>query len=168
MRFRVLFFVPVLVAGSALAAETSFESHGTTYFLALSDPAAVCRIETGNDSEVREARCSAGAYFVTATPGDGCGDSFGPAYCASVDPGGRPPIANELRCANGRAYVLTGGRGEVRCTRDGDAKRCASADDSDVAEATCAGGCGTTRGAGACCVVGSEGCPPAPTQPASE
>ncbi len=160
MRFFAALGVLVVAAGPALGAETSFRAGGTTLYLALGDPDAFCRVETGDDSTVVEARCSVGAFFVVATPETGCGDSFGPAYCASVDPGDNPPVANELRCANGVAYVLMAGLGDVRCTQAGDSKRCESAGGRDAAEATCGGGCGSTLGAGVCCIAGAEGCPP--------
>lgn len=160
MRYVACLLLTVLLAGLSLGATISLEGDGGAYYVALSDPNAECLIGESGDTGVKEARCAAGAYLVTATIEWGCGDSFGPTYCGSVNPGNSAIVANELRCGQGTAYVLVGGRGEVRCEGDEDAKRCQSLEGDDFAEATCTNGCGVVRGAGVCCIAASTSCPP--------
>ena len=160
MKHVVCLLLIVFLAGPSLGATISLEGDGRTYYVAVSDPSAECLIEELGKAGVKTARCAAGDRFVTATVEWGCGESFGPTYCGSVNPEGKTLVANELQCSHRGPYVLVGGSGDVRCEREDQAMRCRSPGGNDLAEASCASGCGEVRGAGVCCIAGTTGCPP--------
>ncbi len=144
----------------AAAATVSIEGKDAVYFLHLPGTDATCEVETLGNTDVTEASCALGKYYIVATNEWGCGDSLGPAYCGSVKPGSSPPVANELTCEKGGRYFLFAGSGEVRCKNYDGGKRCESFDGSSFAEAACESGCRKTAGAGGCCRTGTRGCPP--------
>lgn len=152
--------IAALLSPLVQAAGISVEYEERVRFIALHDASARCLVEEVGDSGVLEASCTAGDYYVTATAEFGCGDSFGPTYCGSIDPESVDRRGNELTCSDGSAYLVAAGTGEVRCKPHSDTTMsCENAPAGDYAEASCDGGCLRTRGAGSCCRVGTRGCP---------
>ena len=150
----------LLFAASSYAGGTSIAGDKRTYYIALFDPASVCVTAEIGDTGVVEGSCSGNGFFVSANSESGCGDSVGPTYCASISRKGAVVGASELSCDNGEAYILAAGLDEVRCNHRGEFSECVSFDSASSAEASCQSGCGSTKGAGGCCRVGTEGCPP--------
>ena len=157
--FASLTLIALLTVPS-FGATIAVGSGDNAYYLALNRPDAKCLIEELGDTGIEEASCTAGEYFVTATVEWGCGDSLGPTYCSSVTPGEEPSTASELRCTERKSYVLIAGDGDMWCKQSDGEKSCESLDGGHFAEATCASGCGTVRGASVCCLAGTDGCPP--------
>jgi len=156
-QIALLMFI-TLGFGSVFGATITVEGDGRTYYVALTDPDAECVLKEIGDTGAMEASCTAETYYVTATIEGGCGDSFGPTYCGTTRPGNPAPVSTELWCSDVRSYALSVGSGDAHCEEMDGVWSCQSL--SGYASVACDSGCREVRGAGVCCVVATEDCPP--------